>query len=115
MQEQPTATTEVQESEGPADEGDGTANSQEQSAVAEGDDGADQTGNDQEQYGASDAANGGFQQNMMFPGGDFNQMQMMMAMQNGMGPNSFGGFPMMGKAPHCPFHLKHCFKLLTAQ
>lgn len=30
-------------------------------------------------------------------GGDFNQMQMMMAMQNGgMGPNSFGGFPMMG-------------------
>lgn len=39
---------------------------------------------------------------MMFPGGDFNQMQMMMAMQNGMGPNSFGGFPMMGKAPHRP-------------
>jgi hypothetical protein len=28
--------------------------------------------------------------------GDFNQMQMMMAMQNGMAPNSFGGFPMMG-------------------
>lgn len=31
-------------------------------------------------------------------GGDFNQMQMMMAMQNGgMGPNGFGNFPMMGK------------------
>jgi hypothetical protein len=30
-------------------------------------------------------------------GGDFNQMQMMMAMQNGgMGPNSFGNFPIMG-------------------
>lgn len=37
--------------------------------------------------------------NMNFGGGDFNQMnqmQMMMAMQNGMAPNSFG-FPMMGK------------------
>ena len=30
-------------------------------------------------------------------GGDFNQMQMMMAMQNGgMEPNGFGNFPMMG-------------------
>lgn len=30
-------------------------------------------------------------------GGDFNQMQMMMAMQNGgMAPNAFGNFPMMG-------------------
>ncbi|KAL1866195.1 hypothetical protein Daus18300_006859 [Diaporthe australafricana] len=37
--------------------------------------------------------NGSFP-NMNF-GGDFNQMQMMMAMQNGMAPN-FGGFPMMG-------------------
>lgn len=37
--------------------------------------------------------------NMNFGGGDFsqmNQMQMMMAMQNGMAPNGFG-FPMMGK------------------
>ncbi|RCI08405.1 hypothetical protein L249_8777 [Ophiocordyceps polyrhachis-furcata BCC 54312] len=35
--------------------------------------------------------------NMMFPaGGDLNQVQMMMAMQNGMGTASFGGFPMMG-------------------
>lgn len=101
MQEQPAAAAEGQETEGPVDEGDDTVNGQEQTAAAEEDDGADQTGNDQEQYGASDAANGGFQQNMMFSGGgDFNQMQMMMAMQNGMGPNSFGGFPMMGKAPH---------------
>ncbi|ROW12182.1 hypothetical protein VMCG_00201 [Cytospora schulzeri] len=37
--------------------------------------------------------NGAFP-NMNF-GGDFNQMQMMMAMQNGMGSN-FGAFPMMG-------------------
>lgn len=37
--------------------------------------------------------------NMNFGGGDLNQMnqmQMMMAMQNGMAPNGFG-FPMMGK------------------
>jgi hypothetical protein len=27
---------------------------------------------------------------------DLNQMQMMMAMQNGMTPNAFGAFPMMG-------------------
>lgn len=33
-------------------------------------------------------------------GGDMNQMQqmqMMMAMQNGMAPGGFGAFPMMGK------------------
>lgn len=39
--------------------------------------------------------NGSFP-NMNF-GGDFNQMQMMMAMQNGMAPN-FGAFPIMGKS-----------------
>lgn len=33
--------------------------------------------------------------NMPF-GGDFNQMQMMMGMQNGMNPAAFGNFPMMG-------------------
>jgi hypothetical protein len=33
--------------------------------------------------------------NMPF-GGDFSQMQMMMAMQNGMNPAAFGNFPMMG-------------------
>lgn len=32
---------------------------------------------------------------MGFPG-DFNQMQMMMAMQNGMAPGGFGNFSMMG-------------------
>lgn len=45
--------------------------------------------------------NGGSFPNMSFNGsGDFSQMQMMMAMQNGMGANSFGNFPMMGT-----FHL----------
>lgn len=38
---------------------------------------------------------------MAFPGmpmgGDMNQMQMFMAMQNGMGAGGFGNFPMMGK------------------
>ncbi|KAH8894764.1 hypothetical protein GQ53DRAFT_62025 [Thozetella sp. PMI_491] len=34
--------------------------------------------------------------NMNFGGGGFDQMQMMMAMQNGMGANGFGNFPMMG-------------------
>ncbi|KJZ77051.1 hypothetical protein HIM_03372 [Hirsutella minnesotensis 3608] len=51
--------------------------------------------NDRTNYGMD----GGFSNNMMFSGsggGDFNQMQMMMAMQNGMNGNSFAGFPMMG-------------------
>ncbi|KAL8388555.1 hypothetical protein RB595_009053 [Gaeumannomyces hyphopodioides] len=39
--------------------------------------------------------NGGFS-NMNFGGADMNQMQMMMAMQNGMMPSGFGGFSMMG-------------------
>jgi hypothetical protein len=29
-------------------------------------------------------------------GGDMSQMQMMMAMQNGIAPNGFGNFPMIG-------------------
>lgn len=33
-------------------------------------------------------------------GGDFNQMQMLMAMQNGMGAGGFGNFPMMGMFYH---------------
>lgn len=44
--------------------------------------------------------------NMNFAGGDFsqmNQMQMMMAMQNGMAPNGFG-FPMMGRLSALPYH-----------
>lgn len=48
------------------------------------------------------AANGAFP-NMGFAGaGDFNQMQMMLAMQNGMPPGAFAGFPMMG--PCSPRH-----------
>jgi hypothetical protein len=43
----------------------------------------------------SSAAAGGFP--AMGFGGDMNQMQMMMAMQNGMGAGNFGNFPMMGK------------------
>jgi hypothetical protein len=43
---------------------------------------------------------GGSFPSMNFGGsGDYNQMQMMMAMQNGMQPNGFGGFPMMGMYP----------------
>jgi hypothetical protein len=61
---------------------------------AEGD-GDDETGDDQQEYN-HDAMNGGYH-NANFQGqGDFNQMQMMMAMQNGMAPNSMGNFPMMG-------------------
>jgi hypothetical protein len=46
-----------------------------------------------------DAMAGGFpNMGMMGAGGDINQMQMMMAMQNGMAPNAFGGFPMMSKS-----------------
>lgn len=46
-------------------------------------------------FGFDASAAGGFP-GMPF-GGDFNQMQMMMAMQNGMGgAGGFGNFPMMG-------------------
>lgn len=97
LRKESTDVIEAQEAKDPIVEGDDAANNQEQDAAEGGDENAEQTGEGQEQF--NDAANGGFQQNMMFPGGgDFNQMQMMMAMQNGMGPNSFGGFPMMGKA-----------------
>lgn len=51
---------------------------------------------DQENYG-SDPMNNGYSNMNLQVSGDFNQMQMMMAMQNGMGNNGFGGFPMMGK------------------
>ncbi|KAJ0309249.1 hypothetical protein COL516b_003147 [Colletotrichum fioriniae] len=63
---------------------------------------ADNDGAEGDDANASDNANfngmnGGNFQTMNFTGnGDFNQMQMMMAMQNGMGSNSFGNFPMMG-------------------
>jgi hypothetical protein len=45
-------------------------------------------------FGFDLSAAGGFPN--MGMGGDFNQMQMMMTMQNGMAPNAFGAFPMMG-------------------
>ncbi|POR39358.1 Uncharacterized protein TPAR_00439 [Tolypocladium paradoxum] len=68
-------------------------------ALAEKTEGTLDNGNDQNTEEAN-AMNGGYA-NMMFTGGggDFNQMQMMMAMQNGMGNNSFGSFPMMGTTP----------------
>jgi hypothetical protein len=57
-------------------------------------------------FGFDATAAGGFpNMAMMGQGGDFNQMQMMMAMQNGMAPNAFGGFPMMGM-----LDLLHCFQ-----
>ena len=69
--------------------------------VAIKDNGGDEADGDAENYDG-ETANGGFS-NMGFPGtGDFNQMQMMMAMQNGMGPNAFGGFPMMGESSLLP-------------
>jgi hypothetical protein len=46
-------------------------------------------------FGFDPMAAGGFPG--MGMGGDFNQMQMMLAMQNGMGTSGFGNFPMMGK------------------
>lgn len=46
-------------------------------------------------FGFEPSAAGGFP--TMGFGGDVNQMQMMMAMQNGMGAGNFGNFPMMGK------------------
>lgn len=41
--------------------------------------------------------------NMNFGAGNFDQMQMMMAMQNGMPANAFGTFPMMGSLFPCDY------------
>ena len=49
------------------------------------------------------AANGAFPDTGS--AGDFNQMQMMLAMQNGMQPGMFGGFPMMGSSSLPPYRL----------
>ncbi|KAI0840581.1 hypothetical protein F5Y06DRAFT_243524 [Hypoxylon sp. FL0890] len=60
----------------------------------------EQNGDGKDQHAQSDegpninSINGGF--GMNFANGDMNQMQMMMAMQNGMNPAAFGAFPMMG-------------------
>lgn len=43
--------------------------------------------------------------NMNFGNGDMNQMQMLMAMQNGMNPAAFGSFPMMGKKFSSPLNI----------
>ena len=67
---------------------------EQQDATEQGDE-DEASGQDQENFGND--MNNGFP-NMNFNGtGDFNQMQMMMAMQNGMGNNAFGGFPMMSE------------------
>jgi hypothetical protein len=48
-------------------------------------------------FGFDNTAATGFpNMGLMGQGADFNQMQMMMAMQNGIAPNAFGAFPMMG-------------------
>ncbi|UZP41349.1 hypothetical protein NXS19_009165 [Fusarium pseudograminearum] len=57
--------------------------------------GGDEDEEDQEKPD-SESTNGNFPNGSFSGSGDFNQMQMMMAMQNGMTPNSFGNFPMMG-------------------
>ncbi|KAG5968548.1 hypothetical protein E4U58_001825 [Claviceps cyperi] len=53
------------------------------------------TENEKEDYG-TDAMNSGYNGAMFSGSGDFNQMQMMMGMQNGITPGSFGNFSMMG-------------------
>jgi hypothetical protein len=50
---------------------------------------------DHEAEEIASAMNGDYNANLGGGSGDYNQMQMMMAMQNGMNPNAFGGFPMM--------------------
>ncbi|KAI1661770.1 hypothetical protein F4813DRAFT_345695 [Daldinia decipiens] len=92
-QEQPTGDDES-EAVVPHDQGgqDGAAVEDIQEAD-QGGDGKDQLA--QSGMGSSfESMNGNF--NMNFGNGDLNQMQMMMAMQNGMNPSAFGSFPMMG-------------------
>jgi hypothetical protein len=65
--------------------------------VEEGDAMAEAGADQSEQPGMNsgfDPMNNNF--NMNFGNGDMTQMQMMMAMQNGMNPAAFGSFPMMG-------------------
>lgn len=62
--------------------------------VQKADEQQDEDGDDQTVDAEPTPAMGSGMNNM----GDFNQMQMMMAMQNGMAPNSFGGMPMMGES-----------------
>lgn len=89
--------------EGESEERD--ANESTGQALAVKDQNGDGEDGDAENYDG-ETANGNFQ-TMGFQGsGDFNQMQMMMAMQNGMGSNAFGGFPMMGRLPTPRTHVQ---------
>ncbi|KAG4257185.1 hypothetical protein BFJ72_g13251 [Fusarium proliferatum] len=76
----------------------GTGEEHEQQQMeAENDEDQDQDHDHDQEKPDSDSMNGNFPSGSFSnSGGDFNQMQMMMAMQNGMTPNSFGGFTMMG-------------------
>lgn len=66
--------------------------------------------NGKEEVEGGDGEDGNESQNAFgnngFAGGDMNQMQMMMAMQNGMG-GSFPNFPMMGKHTSMPAVAPH--------
>ncbi|KAJ2978808.1 hypothetical protein NUW58_g7375 [Xylaria curta] len=93
LEEQNAELVEVEEpgQQGHATEGNTGEDGEEGDAVAEA--GADQS----EQSGVNfgfDPMNNNL--NMNFGNGDMTQMQMMMAMQNGMNPAAFGSFPMMG-------------------
>ncbi|KAJ3578706.1 hypothetical protein NPX13_g1858 [Xylaria arbuscula] len=88
--------TEVEGSEEPGLQGHGTEESlgeegEKGDAMAEA--GADQSEQSGMNFGF-DPMNNNF--NMNFGNGDMTQMQMMMAMQNGMNPAAFGSFPIMG-------------------
>lgn len=76
------------------DKGDAEAASEDADGAENNKDNSQQNQSFPNGLGFGGGMNGSFP-NMNF-GGDFNQMQMMMAMQNGMAPN-FGAFPMMGK------------------
>ncbi|KAF7888913.1 hypothetical protein EAF00_009213 [Botryotinia globosa] len=73
---------------------DGDKGEENDTAGKEGQDGAAQNAAFGSGFGFDQSSSGGFP-GMGFSG-DFNPMQMMMAMQNGMAPGSFGNFPMMG-------------------
>ncbi|KAJ3525360.1 hypothetical protein NM208_g11673 [Fusarium decemcellulare] len=74
-------------------------NTNEQALVpteGDGDQDDDKNIGEQQENPETESMNGNFPNGSFAGSGDFNQMQMMMAMQNGMTPSSFGGFPMMG-------------------
>jgi hypothetical protein len=100
-----SSSTEPANGQGPPKEdGEGLAGEEKPGENKEGDENVEDNSGDQpNQVTAEAGVNGvtGFPNaNMNFGAGNFDQMQMMMAMQNGMGPNAFGGFPLMGS--YCP-------------